>query len=312
MARLTNALTDDVVGTAQNGTAVQQRALQVLFNSEVLSNLLPGSVYTPADTNFTSVDEILSPVTLQDDRFTAYQKTPLNQTSDTYNLTGTGSKADPPAAVFLPENVVLLTDGTCGSTCTLFAYLMIMQRDVKTVTVGGRPQTGPVQSIAGVEGAQVFPLTSLSGAAAAVIALSDEVKQGEVNGSDLSVLAEGYAISRAANPASPGAVNGKNAFSPSDARTPLQFSYMPANCRFFYTKDMIYGPAEVWKRAVDATWKDPQAFCAEGSRMQVNKPDETDPFFRAAVDNAATPGRGATSAAVVVWVAMLVGLLTLM
>ena len=271
----------------------------------MLSNLLPGGVYTPAGTNFTSVDEILSPVTLQGDRFTAFQQTPLNQTSAEFNLTGTGTRSNPPPAVFAPENVVLLTDGTCGSTCTLFAYLLIAQRNVKTVTVGGRPQKGPMQAIAGVEGAQVFPMSSISNAAAAIISLSDPVKQGEVNGSDLAVLAEGYAVRRS----TAGSVNGKNAFSPNDAHTPLQFLYLPANCRFFYTKDMIFGPTSVWERAVDATWTNPARFCVEGSRMTVNATGVEDPLFRQALrENAGARTGGAAAGSLWVWVAFVVGL----
>jgi len=317
MARLTSGFSDETIAEASNGTdALKQQAVAILANSEVVSNLLPGGVFTPAGNNLSTVDEILSPVTLQGDRFTAYQQTPLNETSASFNLTGTGTRSNPPPAVFAPENVVLLTDGTCGSTCTLFSYLMIMQRDVKTVAVGGRPQLGPMQSIAGVEGAQVFPLNSLSNAAAAVLTLSDPVRRGELNGSELAVLAEGYALARAATPDNAGAVNGKNAFSPEDAQTPLQFTYMPANCRFFYTADMIYGPANVWRRAVDATWTDPARFCVEGSRMTVNKTSRLDPFFQRSLsidsNGAAAARRWSGSGAAAVVVAVVLGLVALL
>lgn len=76
-------------------------------------------------------------------------------------------------------------------------------------------------------------------------------------------------------------MNGKNAFVRSDAETPLQFLYQPANCRFFYTPEMVHGPELVWKRTVDATWTDPVMFCVEGSRVVTNEsalPD--DPVFR--------------------------------
>ncbi|KAL8415292.1 hypothetical protein RB594_006225 [Gaeumannomyces avenae] len=94
------------------------------------------------------------------DYLSAYQRTPLNDTSSSFNLTGTGSRSNPPAAVFAPENVVLLTDGTCGSTCTLMAYLLIKQAGVRATVVGGRPRDGVMQSVAGVEGAQVYRMES--------------------------------------------------------------------------------------------------------------------------------------------------------
>ncbi|KAK0620702.1 peptidase S41 family protein [Immersiella caudata] len=268
---LTDILNFDGSGTndgdADADTVARNRAFQALQQSPIIGNIVPGGVYAPDGTNLTTVDAILDPVIIKGDRFTAYAYTPLNETSSSFNISGTGHRANLPPAVFAPEDVVLLTDGTCGSTCTLFAYLMIQQLDVKATVVGGRPQTGPMQSVAGVEGAQVFFLPSLQSAASAVLTLSPDLN---VTDSELAILDEGYALRRAASPANPGGVNGKNAFMKADAETPLQFLYQAANCRFFYTKEMLFGPGEVWKRAVDATWTDPEAFCVEGSRVETN------------------------------------------
>lgn len=297
MGRIAASLQDQILTVdSSNITTDEQFALAVLQQSSVVSNLIPGGVFSPDGANLTTVDEILSPVTLQRDRFTAYQQTPLNDTSSTFNLTGTGNRANPPPAVFDPENVVILTDAACSSTCTLFSYLMINQLNIKTVAVGGRPNAGKMQSVAGVEGAQVFPLDEISAAASAVMFLSPESEQEALNGTELGIIAEGYAISRAANPDSPGAVNGKNAFSMTDAETPLQFLYQPANCRFFYTAPMIYGPEEVWKRAVDATWTDPAKFCVDGSQMPQLGVQRADVKFFAG-DSAKTESKESTNAA---------------
>ncbi|KAK3323334.1 peptidase S41 family protein [Cercophora scortea] len=267
----TPSTTDTSTSNSTTGTAAADAArfsaLSALQSSSIVSNLVPGGVFSPSGASLDTVDAILSPVTLNGDVFTAYQQTPLNMTSQGFNLTGTGSESNPPPAVFLPENVVILTDGTCGSTCTIFSYLMILQLNIKTTVIGGRPQTGPMQSVAGVEGAQVFYFEEMMAAASAVMTLDPS---SNVTGSDLALMGEGYALSRAANPLRPGAVNGKNAFSRMDATTPLQFLYQPANCRIFYTREMIYGPTEVWKRTVDATWTDPGKFCVEGSRVAMN------------------------------------------
>ncbi|KAJ9136869.1 Peptidase S41 family protein [Pleurostoma richardsiae] len=283
MALISNGVFQSMNVTAFNATATEdeQLALAVLQNSVVISNLVPGGVYSPTGANLTSTGQILGPIRLKGDLFTAFQQTPLNDTSADFNLTGTGTgpHGDPPPAVFEPENVVLLTDGTCGSTCTLFSYLLIMQLNIKATVVGGRPRTGAMQSIAGVEGAQVFPLDELSAAAQAALVLAPEADRARPNGSELEVLAEAYALSRLASAASAGAVNGKNAFTSRDALTPLQFLYQPANCRFFYTADMIRGPAEVWRRAVDATWTDPERFCVEGSLVPLNGTVEPDGRF---------------------------------
>lgn len=243
-------------------------ALVALAQSSIVGNLVPGDVFSAGDRlNYTSTQQIISPVMLHGDTFTAYQSTPQNQSDPQFNMTGVGSRANPPPAVFAPENVVILTDGFCGSTCTLFTYLMIMQNNIKTVAVGGRPQTGPMQSVGGVEGAQVFELEDIAQATSAAFFLATPEQQAQLNDTELGILAEAYVLDRAATPGAAGAVNGKNAFSHTDAQTPLQFLNQPANCRFFYTKDMIYGPEAVWKRAADASFNDPNQFCVEGSQQ---------------------------------------------
>lgn len=278
-------------------------ALVAIANSAIVaSNLLPGGVFSAGGrVNYTTTEQIISPVTLKGDVFTAYQSTPQNETGQDFNLTGVGSRANPPPAVFKPEDVVILTDGTCGSTCTIFSYLMIMQQNVKTVTVGGRPQKGPMQSVGGVEGAQVFELEDIQQVAAASLILATPEQKAALNGTDVGILAEGYVLDRAAIPGGAGAVNGKNAFSHTDAETPLQFQYQAANCRFFYTKEMIFGPEVTWKRAVDAAFNDPDKFCVEGSQtplMGVQEPSSA--FFTPSAEglSAQQPAKVNVSAAV--------------
>lgn len=94
------------------------------------------------------------------------------------------------------------------------------------------------------------------------------------------MLAQGYAVKRALDPTSPGGVNFKNAFAPSDSQTPLQFLYEAANCRFFYTPEMITSAELTWRYAVNATWTDPATYCVEGSMVPVNTSRTVDPAFQ--------------------------------
>ncbi|RYP56353.1 hypothetical protein DL770_010839 [Monosporascus sp. CRB-9-2] len=287
IARIIEAIPADSVPNSQD----EFLALQTLAQGSIISNVLPRGVFTPGGQRFRTVEDILGPVSLQSDLFTAYQNTPLNTPSTDFNLTGSGDRSNPPPAVFAPKDVVLLTDGTCGSTCTIFSYLMILEAGVKTVTVGGRPRAGPMQAIAGVEGAQVFFFKDIAAAATAALILAPAERQAELAAGQLGTLAQGYAIRRAADPANAGAVNGKNAFGRADARTPFQFIHEPANCRFFYTAEMLDRPELVWRRAVDATWTDPEGFCAEGSRVPAKGSRAPDPLFRL---NANDSGAGLT------------------
>ncbi|EFQ31292.1 peptidase S41 family protein [Colletotrichum graminicola] len=282
-------LTDGIPANFTPTSADERDAIQDLIGSSIVSNLIPGGVFTPDGKAFTTVDQILAPVTLNGDSFTAYQQAPLNQTDPTFNLTGVGSRSNPPGRVFDPENVVIFTDGTCGSTCTIFSYLMILQMGVKTTVIGGRPTTGIMQSVAGVEGAQVFSFNDMTADARAILDLTPKERREELMSGELGELAKGYAIKRATTPRSAGAINAKNAFSMSDARTPLQFLWEPANCRIFHTRESLFQPEVAWKRVVDATWHNPMQFCVAGSQTPVKKDVTMDPLFKQSQNNTGLP-----------------------
>ena len=50
------------------------------------------------------------------------------------------------------DDVIILTDGACGSTCSLFVDLMTRQANVPTVTFGGRPFYGPMLAVGETRG----------------------------------------------------------------------------------------------------------------------------------------------------------------
>ncbi|EAW07102.1 peptidase S41 family protein [Aspergillus clavatus NRRL 1] len=69
-------------------------------------------------------------------------------------ITGYGPiPLDPAERLFAPEDIVMITDGNCVSTCAYFVDRMHCQ-GVRTVAFGGRPQYGPMQAIGGTRGAQ--------------------------------------------------------------------------------------------------------------------------------------------------------------
>ncbi|KAI1481324.1 hypothetical protein F4774DRAFT_374981 [Daldinia eschscholtzii] len=238
-------------------------------------NISPAGVGEPQGIKFETVDDIMSPITLQNDKFSQY----IGEPNNVLDTTGNGSQASPP---FKPENIVLLTDGACSSTCTTFSYLTLFQEHVKTVSVGGRPQNGEMQSLGGVEGGQSLGMGDIAQAASVALSLAKNQSQAQLDkfqDGELGLLSSAYAIRRAADMSAPGGINFKNNFAPSDSRTPLQFLYEPANCRFFYTADMLFRPELVWAHVVDAAWSDPDKYCAPGSRTTVDGPRPVDPVF---------------------------------
>jgi hypothetical protein len=69
--------------------------------------------------------------------------------------TGYGSRSNFTEDPFRAEDLIILSDGMCASTCSLFLELMVQQSGVKTIAVGGRPQLGPMVPVGGTKGSLV-------------------------------------------------------------------------------------------------------------------------------------------------------------
>ena len=60
---------------------------------------------------------------------------------------------------FAPENIVVVYDGCCASTCSIFSELMTSQGGVKTIAPGGRPNKNITQAVGGVKGTNDYPVS---------------------------------------------------------------------------------------------------------------------------------------------------------
>ncbi|KAK8051106.1 hypothetical protein PG993_002491 [Apiospora rasikravindrae] len=156
---------------------------------------------------------------------------------------------------YSPDDIVIMGDGICASTCTTFVNLMTNVGGVRTVAFGGRPGTGPMQIMGGVRGFQAYRFDGLY----------DVVDKANVmlkeNPSLLSKdLTAKWQASRPINKSDfplvlhGGGVNFRNAYQQGDDGTPLQFAYQAADCRLFYTFDNYAEPATQWQAASDAIW----------------------------------------------------------
>ena len=115
---------------------------------------------TDADINyepFPSWPAKYGPTTFNGDEFSEIVRWNLSDNLTPYNSGGilihgygTPSLFDTPP--FAPEDIIILYDGYCASTCTIFSELMRQQGGVKTIFVGGRPNTDITQAVGGVKG----------------------------------------------------------------------------------------------------------------------------------------------------------------
>lgn len=166
------------------------------------------------------------------------------------NITGYGPLANisgPPK--FQPENIVIVTDGYCASTCTIFSEFLTKQVGVKTIAMGGRSNKNAIQAIGGVKGVNNYGFGFIQQAAQNAIRWNPAV-----NDSILVDYKNDLPFYRAASGASPG-VNVRDGLSQNDtAGIALQFVYEEADCRLYYTPEMTVDITALWKGAADAQW----------------------------------------------------------
>ncbi|EFE42182.1 hypothetical protein TRV_03097, partial [Trichophyton verrucosum HKI 0517] len=173
-------------------------------------------------------------------------------------------RANLPPPVFQPAQMVLLTDGACGSTCALMADLL-RRNGVKSVVIGGRPRhAGRVEAVGGVKGTQTLTMSQIRSVAILTVDdLSSEKEQERLAKTPIGKVARNGddALARIKE----GGVNFRNAVHPDDSsKTPLQFVSEPADCRLWTTTPMLFDMNEVWRTVYDAAWGDGSS-CTPGS-----------------------------------------------
>ena len=236
--------------------------------------------------DYDSWQEFYGPVTAYDAEFTnllRYNLSDLYDVPSSTEISGYGNLTTiTPAQVFEAQDIVLVQDGICASTCAVFSEFMKSQAQVQQIVFGGRAQTGPMQGVGGVKGANVFGATYLSGLVNEGFSLASPARQAELSeryAVDIETFP--YAAQRVGRDPENGELAAQvnirnNIREGDDSLTPLQFVYEAADCRLFYTPEMILDQSLVWKAAYEARWGDGQ--CVEGSTGQQSSGFGTDYF----------------------------------
>jgi hypothetical protein len=87
---------------------------------------------------FATPQDMYGPFQYAGDNFTAELRWNLSDTIQTLGtgqgivISGYGELSNIPAQPFAAENIILLTDGSCGSTCSIFAELLKTQGGVRS------------------------------------------------------------------------------------------------------------------------------------------------------------------------------------
>ncbi|KAK5991851.1 Peptidase S41 family protein ustP [Cladobotryum mycophilum] len=164
----------------------------------------------------------------------------------------------PQRQLFSNENIIMVTDGQCASTCSIVAHLLKAQ-GVRSIAFGGRPRYGPMQAVGGVKGAQYWALETISEYVESARDLALAALQ---SGSPILSATDMQRFNDLA-PVPPqkfplrfdtyeqSGINVRNAYAQGDDSTPLQFVYEPADCHRFFTTENYIQPVTTWITAAN-------------------------------------------------------------
>lgn len=215
---------------------------------------------------FLTFGDKFGPSSFQDTNYTDIMRWNLNDNLTTTNYTfgmgleiaGYGTLANL-TQPFKPENIILLYDGVCASTCTIASEMLRIQGGVKSVAMGGRPQAGPIQGVGGVKGSQVLDWNSVYyynqwALKNGVNITTDEQKSTLRRYNDLAI-----------NRSSSASVNSRDQILRYnvDDGLPAQYVVEEADCRLYWTQPMVTDITALWKAVADSAWHG--AACAYGS-----------------------------------------------
>ncbi|KAL6860811.1 hypothetical protein J3F83DRAFT_747613 [Trichoderma novae-zelandiae] len=238
---------------------------------------VPDFVKPDQKTTFDSVEDFLGPFDVLGVPSTAIVAennfAETNETATPINIFGQGGILNGTTPPFAPENIVLLTDGQCSSTCTIFANHMIPY-GVRVVTTGGRPQAGPMQAIGGVKGSQVLEFDTISsyfGAAEFLVQNATDAKKPLFTDKEMSVFSPSIPLALEDLPLrlTTASVNFRNAFSPFDDQLPTHFVYQAADCRLFYTAETLVKPEALWVNVANSVWGDGDCVFSSAPRKAI-------------------------------------------
>ena len=206
--------------------------------------------------NFTSWAEFYGPLDYNQDSFSLIQQ--YNLSSAVFDNDALGVEAPdcfyndtcPNTQTWTPDNIILLTDGTCGSTCSLFVELMTQQAGVRTVAVGGRPKEGPMQAASGSRGALAYS--------------ADQLDYDFYTAQDIDESATAEYVSDPGMYVNFAGFNLRDQIRPQDSGVPNQFLYLPADCRIYWTLANFNDYNRLWHDVWNAVYND-TSLCVPGS-----------------------------------------------
>lgn len=205
---------------------------------------------------FGSWNDLYGPTTFNGDNFTNLLRynlsDPLTTTDEEFSIgitvTGYGDRDNFTQDPFSKDDIVILTDGICASTCSLFTELMVQQSGVKTLAIGGRPELGPMQAVGGTKGSMVLQAQYLA-------AISQYMLQEFASSSEAREWSQ-FLLQNFSIGVSDATVNFQDNIRKGleGDGIPTQFLNDTASCRVWYSPNDYLNVSAVWTKAAEVAF----------------------------------------------------------
>lgn len=192
--------------------------------------------------SFPTYDAKFAPAEYQGDNFTQIMRwdlrDPLLTTNATWGLgiavTGYENRTNF-TQPFAAKDIIMVYDGYCASTCTLFSEFMRTQGGVKSISFGGRHSSSGIQAIGGTKGANNYGFGDIYSYTDLVYELTTPEQQ-----SNLTILAEHTLLP--VNRSTDTSINMRDNILPANVEdgVPAQFIYEEADCRYVFQHSFSY------------------------------------------------------------------------
>jgi hypothetical protein len=127
---------------------------------------------------------------------------------------------------------------------------MRKQACVKSVVIGGRPSHGPMQAIGGAKGANTYAFQTIQSLQRALYKSGSKEQQAEWDKTALGRIGE-LPVKRSWGVS----VNVRDQIRGCDeGQTPLQFVYEEADCKMWWTKEMVVDVTSIWRKVAGVAW----------------------------------------------------------
>ena len=209
------------------------------------------------DESFSGFDKMYPPEKFHDESFSALLKynlsDPIVTSDDDYSIgismTGYLERANYTKQPFKAEDIVILSDGMCASTCSLFTELMVQQAGVKTLAVGGFPGTGPMQVVGGTKGSMVLPYDYLIPTSDDVVRTFEQSDEDSKKWREFLPQPFGIQVKSAG-------VNFQDTIRKGLEKdgVPTQFLNDTASCRIYYEPNMYLNVTALWTKAAEVAF----------------------------------------------------------